>query len=187
MGSQFETLAKAPARGATRRWLLLGAAGGLIGAVTATIVGDSRPQIVEAGSPSAVPAFAQSAIDVNQAGSPLYQSGSLPKPQPKPRPRPDQSTAQLNQARATLNQARARWDQRRGRTGQRQWSMNQHRPRSNQTRRPLNAQDLAINQRGRPSVNEERLNEIRARFNQSLPLVNRRKRPNANRPGSPPR
>src|SRR5829696_1442432 len=93
MGSQFDGLAKAMARGASRRRVLRGVLGGLIGAVAASVLPGTHSDIVEAGAP---------VID-----SSLRQSSGSNQPAPSPNQggAPGSARPQLNQAPVRLTQA----------------------------------------------------------------------------------
>src|SRR5215213_4679930 len=93
MGSQFDELAKALARGASRRRVFRGVLGGLIGAVAASVLPGNRSEAVEAGAPAAEPAL-QQATGVNQRPPGFNQVGPPTNTGPK-----------LNQAPVRLNQA----------------------------------------------------------------------------------
>ena len=179
MASQFEELAKAVARGASRRQVLRGIVGGLVGAVAATLLPSSRSESVEA---SEQPALGSALQQQPPRPSPNGPSAPPTGQQPGAGPRLNQ-TLVLNQAPVRINQAPLlvptgsvrlnqtglHWNQHRGLAfNQRRAHLNQgQRPSFNQYQAWLNQHPSLINQRG-------------ARLNQAALPFNQRRRPGWN-------
>jgi hypothetical protein len=157
MASQFDELAKAIARGASRRTVLRGIFGGLVGAVAASLLPSGRSESVEAGAPSApVPGLRQSPSlnqripFVNQytrpaPGGPVVNQLPVRLNQGPPGLNPPvhlNQVLQLNQAPVRLNQITTQMNQQRQVTqagssnGHRPPYLNQHHPTANQTDGP---------------------------------------------------
>src|SRR4051794_19737146 len=73
MGSQFDELAKAVARGTSRRRIVRTMLGGLVGAFVASVLPSDRTEAVEAGPESAEPSVRQ-VPRLNQAPTRLNQA-----------------------------------------------------------------------------------------------------------------
>jgi hypothetical protein len=163
MGSQFDELAKAVARGTSRRHVFRSILGGLVGAVAAAVLPSGRTEAIEIAAPAAaepsvrqVPRLNQAPIPLNRAPVKINQapirlnqaSPLIPHNGPRAHPvaggpgfngpRPhgpgwNQRGHRFNQTHPRMNQQRLPW-------------MNQHGARMNQGR-------PNFNQRGWPSFN----------------------------------
>ena len=134
MGSQFDEIAKAVARGVPRRRALIG---GVAGAVVASLLSSGKAPSAEAGVPETTSPAVQQKPAWNQQGRGLNQT------------RTGFNQARFNQARfnqrhfnqARFNQWRAKFNQRhfnQGRPIRQGASVNQHRSHGNQPWLPAN-------------------------------------------------
>lgn len=180
MGSQFEELAKAVARGTSRRRILQSMLGGLVGAVAAAILPSGRTEAVEIASQSSaeptlrqVPRLNQAPIKLNQAPVKI-----------------NQSPVRLNQSGPFIPQGGPHINQRVGGPGFNSphpngpgWNQRGHT--FNQTRPPLNQQfQTWINQhRGQFNQGRPGWNQGQPWWNQSKPGLNQRGWPPFNQRG----
>jgi hypothetical protein len=175
MGSAFDDLAKALAGGTSRRRVLRGMLGGLIGAIAGTALPSGRTEAVEAGP-------------------------TTTQPPVKPAPALNQAPVRLNQAPVRLNQAPVRLHpapvqiNQRGSLAPNSRTQGVHAddgPTMNQSRRPFNQQDPRwnqmrawLNQHHKPGMNQHgpRVNQghTSSRFNQGNPHLNQRNWPGWN-------
>jgi hypothetical protein len=145
MRSQFDEVAKALARGTSRRRVLGGIISGLVGVVAASLLPGSRSETVEAGAAPAADSSVRQASGANL---------------PSPGVRLNQAPVRLNQGPGKLNRSAMQSHQVPARINQTRQpaSFNQARVRSRTTAQGARAQSSS------PALNQAQFNQ--ARFNQ---------------------
>jgi len=191
MGSRFDELAKAIARGASRRTVLRGIVGGLLGAVAALLIPRGPSEAVEAGAQTGTDLSLRQGPRLNQRPPILNQTGPTGPGLNQRPPILNQSWHAgpgLNQGPVRLNQTSVQMNQLHfNHTGSEHVAMNAGRrgPRVNQhlgQGARMNQQHLYLNQNGHLSLNQRQawLNQVRSRFNQTRPVINQHRFPGLN-------
>ena len=145
MTSQFDEIAKAVARGVSRRRALRGLLGGIAGAVVASLMWGSKALPAEAGTPDTSSAAVQAQPTWNQRRPGLNQTTFNQNRFNQNRFNQAKfNQAKFNAIRAKFNQNRAKFNQRRRFNQGAHW---------NSTRPKFNQRPLTVNQRGGPTLN----------------------------------